>query len=365
MFKKIYKKILIIFFNFFNKKLIVLDDKKKKNDINTKIFKADKRKYKIYEIKNGKIFTNSVDDAAYISKNYLLQGPSYQYRNSINKNINENYVLKNGTPKIIKKFSGNILSIISGGAAKHNYGHWIYDVLSRILVFKKVYSLKIIDYFYLPNYKLKFQKETLALLGIKKSKIIDSEEFKYIKGNRIYATNHPSIHRFNNISSFVIKEIRKNLFKKVATSFNKKINYKKIYIERDYSKFDLKGDIKKYRNERILINNSEISLYLKRNGFQIIQLKNMTFANQARLFNEANIIVSMFGAEMSNIMFCKPKTRIIEITNKSLGLSDYTNISKICRLKHIQIKLKPIYYTKVKQNGIIMCPVNQLKKKLY
>jgi len=363
--RKIYKKILIIFFNFFNKRLTIQNNKKRNPNLKIKIFKVDKKKYKIYEIINGKIFTNSVDDTAYIIKNSLLQDPSYQYRHSKNKNIKEYYVYRNGTPKIIKKFNGNILSIVSGGAGKHNYGHWLVDVLSRILIFKKVYSLNIIDFVYVPNYKLKFQKETLALLGIKKSKIIDSEEYKYIKGHKIYATDHPISHDFNKISPFIAREIKDNLFKKININHNNEKIYKKIFIERDYSKFNLEGDLKKYRDERILINSDEIAFFLKKKGFQIIQLKNMTFATQSNLFNRAEIVIGMFGAEMTNLLFCKPKTKIIEIKNRSHSLPDFVNISKACKLKHIQIKLKPIYPTNIMQNGIILCPLSKIKKFLY
>jgi len=366
MFKKIYKKILVTFFNIFYKKPVVTTNKKHLYNVTKKIFKVNKIKYKIYLIKKGKVFTNSVDDAAYISNNYLLKGPSYQYRASINKKINENYVLKNGTPKLIKKFKGNILSIISGGASKHNYGHWIFDVLSRIFIFQQIYSLKKIDYFYVPNYKLNFQKETLGLLGIRKTRIIDSEKFKYISADKIYAMEHPFSHKLIKISPFIIKEIKKNLFCKININFNNKKNaYKKIYIERDYSRFNLKGDLSPYSNERILINNDEVANFLKKRGFKVIQLNNMSFAKQAKIFNEANIVISMSGAELSNIIFCKPKTKIIEIKNNLNDHSDFMNLSKICGLKHFQIKSKPIFHSNVPQNGIIKCSLDKLKKTLY
>ena len=67
----------------------------------------------------------------------------------------------------------------------------------------------------------------------------------------------------------------------------------------------------------------------------------------------------MFGAELSNLVFCKPKTKIIEIKNNNL-LQDYQNLCKQCDLIYYPIQLKPIIRTKVKQNGILLCPTSKI-----
>ena len=71
----------------------------------------------------------------------------------------------------------------------------------------------------------------------------------------------------------------------------------------------------------------------------------------------------MFGAELSNIIFCKKGTRIIEIKNDK-KLRDFKNISINCGLRHTQINLKPLFKTKVIQNGIIKCKIDLLKNAL-
>ena len=203
----------------------------------------------VFIIKKGKVFTNSNEDAAYLKDNLVLAEPSYQYRNSKNLNIKKNFIFKNGINRLKKKYNGKIISIISGGAAKHNYGHWLFDSISKLLIILKNKKFKDFDYLYVPSYRYKFQKEILRYLNIYPKKIISSEKNKYIEGSEIICTNHPSNHRFDKISKSIIKIIRDNFLKFGNKSKIK--NYKKIYIERDYSKLNLKGDLFKYKDKRI------------------------------------------------------------------------------------------------------------------
>lgn len=350
----LYKKILIKIFGLFNNKILILKNNKIfGNNIN--IFKI--KNVKIYKINKGKIFTNSVDDAAYLFKNRLIIEPSYQYRNSINSNIKNNYVLKNGTPKILKKINGNIVSLLSGGAAKTNYGHWIFDVISRYCLLKKKNILKKNSFYYLPSYKFNYQKESLMHLGIKEDKIISSEKCKYIQGDEVICTTHPFNHRFSDITIDVVKDIRLN-FLPLKNKSNIK-TYKRIFINRDYSKINF-SNLKEYKNERVLANHLDIREFLQKKNFHEFKLFNLTIADQINIFSEANIIISMYGAELSNLVFCKPKTQVIELKNSNKSY-DFLNLSKKCNLKHTQISNKPLFKTKVYQNGIIICSLKKLE----
>jgi hypothetical protein len=354
---KIINKLRSKFFNLINKKIYIY--KYRKNSILIKKFQYKKiKKVNVYKIINGKIFTNSVDDAAYLKNNFLIKEPSYQYRNSKNSKPKNNIIFKYGTNRLLKKYNGKIISIISGGAAKHNYGHWLFDSISRLLIVLKFKDLKKFDFIYVPALKNKFQLDTLKFLKINKNRIISSEKNKFIQGKEIICTNHPFEHRFDKIPKIIIKDLKKSYLKFAKLSKIK--NYKKIYIERDYSKFNLNNNIHTYKDQRILINNHEIKNYLKSLGFKSLKLKNLSFADQIKLFSNANIIISMFGAELSNLIFCKKGTKVLEIKNNK-RLNDFKNISIKCKLKHHQINLKPIYKSSVLQNGILYCPLKKLK----
>ena len=68
-----------------------------------------------------------------------IEGPSYQLRKkNINSNIKNNVVFEKGTPRVLKKIKGKVLSLITGGGANDNYWHWLYDVLPRLKICEKV-----------------------------------------------------------------------------------------------------------------------------------------------------------------------------------------------------------------------------------
>ena len=349
----IYKIFLIKIFSLFNKPIKVLYDN---NKIKENINKIKINDIIIYQINNGKIFTTSVDDAAYLFKDKLIIEPSYQYRNSFNSHIKNNFVLKKGTPKFLKKIRGNVVSLLSGGAAKTNYGHWMFDVISRYFLFKKKKLLKKNAYYYVPAYKFNYQKETLRYLGIKDEKIISSEKYKYIQGEEILCTTHPFNHRFSQIPKVIIRDLRLNFL-----SLKNKSNirtHKRIFINRDYSKVNF-SNLKEYKNERILANHHEVKNFLQKKNFYEFKLLNMSVADQIKIFSEANIIISMYGAELSNLVFCKPQTQVIELKNLNKSF-DFLNLSKNSSLKHNQINIMPLFKSKVYQNGVMICPITQL-----
>ena len=91
-----------------------------------KVSYVNSNTYNFYDILNGRVFSDTVNNTAYILDNFLIKDASYQYKlkknlKIINGNIFDNFVIKHGTPKILKKIEGSVFSLLSGGAAKNNY----------------------------------------------------------------------------------------------------------------------------------------------------------------------------------------------------------------------------------------------------
>lgn len=324
--------------------------------------KFNKKNYKIFKIINGRIYTNAVSDAAYIYEDYLLSGPSYQYRNSVNSNIKNNITLKIGTPKIIKKIKGNVLSLLSGGAANNNYGHWLIDVLPRIYLYNQFFQTKKVDFFLIPNYEFSYQKDTLEIIGIPKEKIISSKYYRHVQASNLYATSHPCNHYPENISDWIIKFLRNTFLNKKILK-NSAYFPKKIYLDREESHLLSNSNLTKYKNYRLLVNEDEIKSYLQNIGFEIVKPQKLKFTDQLKLFSNAECVVSLYGAGLSNIIFCKPNTNVVEIKSFRAG-NEFLNMSKISSLNHIQINLKPLLRSDIQQNGIMKCSVVQIQRAL-
>jgi hypothetical protein len=107
---------------------------------------------------------------------------------------------------------------------------------------------------------------------------------------------------------------------------------KRIYISRNDSPY------------RRVLNETEIMNYLEPHGFQFVILTGIPLLEQMALFHNADIIVTVHGAALTNSIFCKANTRIIELntpfleTKKhfqdiaecfNLNYSRYTNTTSI------------------------------------
>lgn len=320
-----------------------------------------KYNYNVYFIPNGRVFTTSVHDTAYFYKNLILSDISYQYRyNKKSKIYNDktikNFVIKNGTPKILKKINGNVLSTLCGGAAKNNYWHWIFDILPKIFLIKKLNLIKKIDFFLIPAMKKKFQFETFKSLNIPKKKILNGEKFKHLECKNIIVTDHPIVSNNDpsksmlNIPIWIIEYYKKNFLKKkyIDNKFPKK-----IFINRKFN----------YVSERKIENIDEVLKCVKKLGFKIINLSNFSFLEQIKLFLNAKFIVGLHDAGFANLIFSKYKTKVLEIKSKQNG-DVIKNLALKCNLNYSTLHQKNIQSNLKFQSSKIVVDINKLNKKL-
>ena len=315
--------------------------------------------YNFYSILKGRIFSDTVNNTAYILDNCLIKDASYQYKlkknlQIINGNVIDNFVIKHGTPKILNTIKGSVFSMLSGGAAKNNYWHWIFDVLPKIGMIEKLKLKHKPDYYLLPSLKRKYQKETLLDLKIPEKKLLDGEKYKHIKCNQLLTVDHPYVFKNNpsksivNIPVWIIKWLRKKYIKNQPKKFK---YFKKIYINRD--------DDSILQNRRI-VNNKEVKNLLKNLGFQIISLSSFSFKDQVKIFNSANFIIGLHGAGFANLVFSRPNTKVIELTSKHGG-NVLHYLAKKCQLDYKKIVDSSPQSFKHQDNPI-MIDLKKLKK---
>ena len=192
--KKTYKKFIKLIFLVIYGKISIADKNLKsvkKILVKKKFF--NNKNYYIYEIKNGVIFTDNVQNVAAIKDNKIYPPASFQHAKNRLVSAKFNPVLNTGTTKIKKKYQGTILSLVQG-ASTENYFHWLLDILPKIKICFESYSLNKIDYFYLSDLTIS-QMESLKYLGIKKKQILNSKIHNHISADKIIFISHPWYNR--------------------------------------------------------------------------------------------------------------------------------------------------------------------------
>ena len=311
-----YKRLIILIFKLYYGKIKIQKNfLKKKLHINNNLF------YHIYEIDNCRMFTNT-NDVAFIKDNKLINGPSIQIRDKgINAEISKNVVLKTGTPKKYTFYNCRVFSLLTGIEANNNYFHWFFDSLPRLLLYKKFYNISKKDYFLVQNLKHDFQIESLKKLGIKN--FINAYDIKHIKAKKIIAVKFHRGH--SDVPQWCIDDLRKHILKR-NINFKKKI---KIFLDRS----NISSKI------RDIYNKKELIKYLIKNNFYIIDPAKLTLNKEIQLFYNASIVIGLYGAGLTNMIFCNKKSHIIELKSSSTDQL-YENIAKKIGLKFFSLKCK-------------------------
>ena len=361
------KKLQKIFKNFFYEIFLKIYGKIEKSidcseDKRIKVKKVNIDKdltYRVYNISDGRLYTDRIHDTAVLIDNKIIEEPSFQFRYEgpfiFNSNIKNNIVFTKGTPRKLRNLNGLVLSLLTGGGGNENYWHWLFDVLPRLNLCDQTVSLSEIDYFLLPDDVKKFQSETLDCLNIPKHKRLSSKKFRHIKAKELIITDHPVVITGNNtqdthnIPAWIIQWTR-SVFLKKNTAINKK-NKNKIYIDRGEAN-------NKSQFQRYISNEDEVKKYLLKKNFILVKLHEIKFKEQIDLFYNAECIVGLHGAGLSNVVFCKSGTRVIELKSTYAGPM-YESLAKKNDLNYTSMTVEA-KQSSPNQQGHIHIPISSL-----
>ena len=87
----------------------------------------------------------------------------------------------------------------------------------------------------------------------------------------------------------------------------------------------------------------------------------ISFQKQISIFKNCNIVIGPHGAGMANLIFCKRKTKVVEIKYLGHPNNVYQRISKFNKLNHRLIRLKKI---KKEKKGDMFLNIERLKNYL-
>lgn len=195
----------------------------------------------------------------------------------------------------------------------NNYFHWFTEAVPKLIYLLNQDKRPIV---LLPDtYKSEFQLRTLELLRF---------SFKTFDCQILIAKNILIPFRFAPYSAQYNPTIMKSLSNKLKSSVN--LNYNKgnrIYISRQRAQ------------NRKVINEIDVIKMLKEFDFQILEFEEFTLDEQISIMHHTDILVSIHGAGLTNMIFCKPETNILELSLKNQGMDKcYFNLANCMDLNY-------------------------------
>ncbi|MEG4490212.1 tetratricopeptide repeat protein [Microcoleus sp. D3_18_C4] len=216
----------------------------------------------------------------------------------------------------VKQIDGSVA--VLSGLSGNVYFHWMVDVLPRIeLLRHSGRNLAEIDWFLVNSCQHQFQRESLRILGIPEEKVLESDRLPHIQATELIVPSFAGYLGWP--SGWAMDFLRREFLKGIIPSSSYP---KRIYISRSKARY------------RRVLNEKDVVEVLENFGFVSILPESMSLAEQIAHFYHAEVIVAAHGSGLTNTIFCRPGTKVIELVSPHYISHYYWGISQYLQLEH-------------------------------
>lgn len=202
------------------------------------------------------------------------------------------------------------------------YSHFLFDVLPKLHLLKSIgVDINFFDKIIINFKDLLFIKECFDALNIDFSKVVGRDALNRMFESKLFVSiSEPRDSLYT--SDWIVDFVR-NTFSSsdVVTKFSS------IYISRNLG------------TKRIVVNEDRFIVDLVSAGVQIVHCEKYSIKKNASIFRNANIVVAPHGAGLSNIVFCRPGTIVVELFSSHWS-DEFWKLSVACGLNYIPIQVK-------------------------
>ena len=100
----------------------------------------------------------------------------------------------------------------------------------------------------------------------------------------------------------------------------------RIYVERKSSN--------NFSQNRKVVNTKERDIFLRKYGFRIVCMEDISVNTEVNLFRNAEIVIAVEGAALFNIIHMKPDSIVIALHHNKWHDNSFTKLSKIRNVVH-------------------------------
>lgn len=235
-----------------------------------------------------------------------------------------------------------------------NYFHWMFDVLPRLELLRQSgyeYDRIVINRGkHFSKEYCQFQDESLQLLNIPKDKLIEVDAHSHLLAKELIVSGPTAYtaHVSKNVCTFLRKEfLEKGAISKVSGN-------ERIFISREDAL------------HRPLLNENEVYSELQKYGFKRVKLSTLSFIEKIELFHSAKVIVSPHGAGLTNLVFCNPATKVIELFTPTYLVPCFYIISQHLDLHYSSLigESVPMEDSRSTHSDPILIDIEKLKRRL-
>lgn len=188
--------------------------------------------------------------------------------------------------------SGTVLSLTTRGTAG-NYYHFLYDAIARYGIFREAMPEVEVDAIIVPH-QTGYQRQLLELIGIDQPLLQPQPGLTY-RADRLLVPSTPN--QDLDAPRWVTHWLREHLPARPTGP-----TPARLYLSRGTKP-----------NTRRYVEEAELVPELERRGFTVLDPGSLSVQEQINTFAGADIVIAPHGAGLTNITFCTPGTRVIEM----------------------------------------------------
>ncbi len=282
----------------------------------------------VAQIPNGRVWIVPQENYWMICKaiavitpdNYLLADVSRDYPGFLpgceKHDVRKHSVFKLESFPGLKQIDGSVA--VLSGLSGNVYFHWMVDVLPRIELLRlSGRDLAEIDWFLVNSCQHQFQRESLRILGIPEEKVLESDRLPHIQATELIVPSFAGYLGWP--PGWAMDFLRREFLKGIIPSSSYP---KRIYISRSKARY------------RRVLNEEDVFDVLEQFGFVSILPESMSLAEQIAHFYHAEVIVAAHGSGLTNTIFCRPGTKVIELVSPHYISHYYWGSSQYLQLEH-------------------------------
>ncbi len=208
----------------------------------------------------------------------------------------------------VTQIQGRVVALAS--LTDNNYFHWMFELLPQIDLLRRsgldwdsVAAIRV-------SHSQPFQQQTLALLGVPAHKLLSDQLHLQASELIVATTGHPAW-----MPQWTCQFLRRLLLHSARPASLR------LYISRRHA-------------SRSVINEAEVLALLEPLGFQTVLLESLSVQQQANLLAQAEAVIAPHGGGLTNLLFCPPGTKVIELFPPDFVYPCYWLVANLVQLEY-------------------------------
>jgi capsular polysaccharide biosynthesis protein len=199
-----------------------------------------------------------------------------------------------------------------------NYYHWTTQVVPRAVRLLEVLGGRVdeVDHWLVPGDAPAYVGQWLDLLGVpaERRRAVDTRR-QVFTVDRLLVASVPGRNRW-------VPESAVDGIRAAVAHLPSGPTGRRLLIQRAADR------------RRILLNADEVVTALRGRGFEVVDTGGMTVAEEAVLFRAADVVVGVHGAGLTNMVFARPGTTVVELTPRGLVHPTFLKLAVAARVDH-------------------------------